>query len=336
MYLNHFKKLVVCFLMGMCFTAQSSNLNSEVSESSIIIEREPYRFSYNQHSKWLDFMDKAKNQAWQADNMRTLFDKTTYERYQSQDTLKSEKLVYLSDGLKIKAYLIAPKDKSKKYPVVIFAHGGVAKWGRITFVDLLEMHRLAEQGYVVLASALRGEGGSEGKPNLGAGEINDIMALLDVAEHIESADTNKVGFWGFSRGGGLGYRVMAQTDRFQAALLIGAPSDLINNPRRAEFDEHVYPDVIENYAVDKDAALISLSAAFWPERLSQKSAIFLAHGAEDERVNISHSLTMAEHLSRLGRKYRLVVFENGSHTLIEHHIQLREQREQWFEAHLKH
>lgn len=303
--------------------------------SAAILEESACAFPFPDHAAWLAFMDEAKDPAWRAPAMSQLVDQVSYERFQQGDTVTCKRIVYESDGLAIVGYALSPTRHPGKAPVVLFAHGGVAQWGRITFFDLLELHRLSERGYVVLASALRGEGGSEGSPNLGAGDLADTLRLIDVATEIAIADTERLGFWGVSRGGALGYRALATTERFDAALLVGAPSDLVEDPRRAEFHQHVYPGVVDGYAADQDAALEKLSALYWVDELSSRTPILLLHGGADERVRPSDSIHMAEQLKALKRDHELIVFENGSHTLIEHLLTVREHIDSWFDRHLK-
>ena len=229
-----------------------------VRERAPIISLMDYEFPFQDYEQWLAFMDDSEDEAWQGAAMRKLLDAQTFARYRDRASVTARRLTYRSDGLAINGIIVAPKRCDRGCPVVLFAHGGVAQWGRITFFDVLEMFRLAERGYIVLASALRGEGGSEGTPNLGAGDRDDMLALLAVADHIDGADTARVGLWGFSRGGGLGYRVLAATDAIDAAVLIGAPSDSVNSKRRAELHEHVYPGVVDDYEADPDAALRAL------------------------------------------------------------------------------
>ncbi len=304
------------------------------SDLGVVVSRTPYQFPFETYQDWLKFMDDAPDPAWRANSMQALIPQVTFERYRNHDGIRIDKLVYLSDGLQINGYVIAPAAKAKPMPVILYAHGGVAQWGRITFFDLLELSRLASQGYVVIASALRGEGGSEGAPNLGAGDRDDMLRLLDVAAEIEGADTSRVGLLGFSRGGGLGYRVLAASDRFKAAVLVAAPSNLVDSPRREEFDTHVYPGIVDDYETDKERALQALSAAYWPERLPKSTPILLVHGTGDKRVRVSNSRTMAGHLTRLGHPHELMLIDEGSHTLIEHWPQVRTAIDGWFGANL--
>jgi|GEM_PF-1469197 len=306
-----------------------------VRERDPIVSLSGYEFPFATYDEWLAFMDKSEMKAWRSPAMKKLVGERTFNRYRSGTTVQSHRLTYRSDGLAIEGIVVAPRHCERPCPVVLFAHGGVARWGKITFFDILEMHRLAERGYVVLASALRGEGGSEGTPNLGAGDRSDMLRLLDVAAQIDGADTDRIGLWGFSRGGSLGYRVLAATDKIDAAVLIGASSDLVDSKRRAEFHEHVYPGVVDGYEADPDAALGALSAARWPEKLAAATPILLLHGADDRRVPAADSITMAKHLARLGRPFRLVVPSAGSHTLIERQSEVRDQLDDWLDSHLR-
>ncbi len=306
-----------------------------VSAQSPWSSQEPYTFPFDHYDEWLAFMDESPDPAWQAEAMQAVIPREDWERYASGRTVTAKRIRYLSDGLEIRGYAFAPRESDGPLPVVLFGHGGTAEWGRITFVDILEMYRLAERGYIVLASALRGEGGSEGTPNLGSGDRQDILDLLALAKTLDGADPSRLGYWGFSRGAGLGYRVLAATDEIRAAVLIGGGSDAVNSARRAEFEEFVYPGVLEGWEDDPVEALRRISPMYWPEEISASTDILLLHGANDDRVPVSGSLTMAGHLARLGRTFRLVVAEGGSHALIEHLPEVRREMDRWFDERLK-
>lgn len=307
----------------------------ETPQRRVIVEQSAYEFPFASYDEWLDFMDQSPDQSWHRATLQPLVSRAAFTRYQQQQTVVSQRMTYLSDGLQIKGFMFYPQNSTAPLPVVLYAHGGVAQWGRITFFDILEMQRLAEQGYVVLASTFRGEGGSEGQANLGEGDRRDLLQLLAVAEALPQANSNKVGVWGFSRGGGLTYRALAQHHEFSAAVVVGARSDFLNSPRRAEFDEHVYPHVIPNYAADKDAALKALSAIHWVEAMAPQTPLLMIHGNRDDRVQASQSIRLAQALQELKRPFELLLINDGSHTLIEHQQQLRSAIDHWFARHLK-
>jgi dipeptidyl aminopeptidase/acylaminoacyl peptidase len=294
-----------------------------------------YQFPFDSYQAWLGFMDKAPDSAWHSSKMRALIPESTFNAYKQQKTITIERIQYFSDELLINGFLIKPKHVKTPLPMVLYAHGGVGKWGRITFFDVLELSRLAERGYIVIASTLRGEMGSEGKPNLGKGDRQDMLSLLTLAKKLEGTDTDNIGLWGFSRGGGLGYRVIASTDQIKTAVLVGASSDLVNSPRRDEFHTHVYPGIVDNYESNQDLALRELSAIYWPERLHPKTSILLLHGSEDNRVSVLGSQAMSRKLTLLNRPHKYVEIIGGSHTLIENLQQVRSEIDDWFDTHLK-
>lgn len=312
---------------SLSFAVYAQENNSELPS---IVERTIYTFPFDNYDDWLAFMDRAPEPAWRADNMRSLIPEDVFERYRTGDTVKKERIVYLNDNLRINGFLVSPQNCAPKCPVIIYAQGGAAQWSRITFFDILEMHRLAEKGFIILASARRGEGGSEGEPNLGAGDLSDTLALIKLADAMPEADTSNISYLGFSRGGALGYRVLAATDRIASAVMIGAPSDLVHSPRRAEFHEFVYPGIVDGYEENEDAALQALSAVYWPEKLSKNTRLLMLHGATDKRVKPSNSMKLAERLLLLNRPISLVLYDNGSHSLIEHYVDVRHEIDQWF------
>lgn len=304
------------------------------TQPSALLDRQPSEFPFDSYEEWLAFMDRAPDPAWRADAMSKLVSQGEFDKYLAGAVTRAERFQYLSDGLRINALIVSPKASNDCFPVVIYAHGGVAEWGRLTFFDVLEMHRLAAQGYIVLASMRRGEGGSEGAPNMGKGDLADMLTLIEVVDTLPSADPNRLAYLGYSRGGALGYRVLAASDRLAAAIMIGAPTDYVTSRRRDEFHQHVFPDIVDGYEHDADDALRTLSALYWPERLDPDVGLLLLHGAADERVAASDSLELAAKLLDLGRPVAVSLYENGSHSLIEHRHAVREEMDDWLQSHL--
>ncbi len=324
--------LVTLLTISSASLAAAEDLSSPCHRSvagGLILDRKAYEFPFETYQQWLSFMDRAPDPAWHSSQMRSLLSEETFVAYRDGESVTAERFVYQSDGLRINGVLVMPRGPAQCHPVIVYSQGGVAQWSRLTFFDVLEMHRLAAQGYIVAASLRRGEGGSEGLANMGPGDLSDMLNLVKVIDSMPQANRNKFAYLGFSRGGALGYRVLANSRRFSAAVIIGAPTDLLTAKRRDEFDEHVYPTTVTNYANDKDAALRQLSAFYWPEKIHSQTALLLLHGNADERVEASESLALAAKLSDLGRTLSLKLYDGGSHTLIEHQQDVRDQIDTW-------
>lgn len=304
------------------------------SRDGTILSREAYSFPFPDRAGWLAFVTQMPGGADAAKIFADMFSAADYSRYASGAATTTIRITYRSDGRAIKAFVVTPKAPGR-YPVLIYNHGGVMQWGRIILPELLEFNRLAERGYVVLASTYRGEGGSEGAPDMDGGDVTDSLALIDVAQSLPQADTSRIGMWGFSRGGFVTYGALKRSDRVAAAVIVGGPTDLVNAPRRAEFDEFVYPHVIRDYARDKEGALARLSPIRWPEKLALRTPILLLHGGDDPRVQPEEALRMASALQRLKRSYRLKLYEGGSHSLFENFVDVRHEIDRWLDRYVR-
>jgi len=297
-----------------------------------IVEQIPYEFSTSSQEDWLNVLTNKGVEASIVQQLSTLYPEKAFNRYKGQEKAQAYKIKYMSEGLKITGYMVRPKEITEPLPVIIYNHGGVMKWGRIVLSEILEFHRIAEQGYIVLASNFRGTHGSEGKEELGGGDITDILNMIRVADRLTIADENRIAFWGFSRGGAATYKALSLTERVTTAIIHAGPVDYLDSHRRAEFDEHVYPYVVPGYEKDKDTALHALSAIHWTEKLAP-IPLLLLHGSKDVRVLPQASMQLAIKWQELGRPYRLVVFEDGTHNLIEHYVEVREEIDTWLAKH---
>lgn len=322
--------LLLATLVGANVAASPA---AAVADGSIVT-REKWQPPFATRAAWFAFVAGTPGGADAVRAYADLYRQDDYDRWLQGRTIAISRIVYRNDGLAIRGLLLEPRAPGR-HPVLIFNHGGVGQWGRIILPDILEMSRLAERGYIVLASTFRGEGGSEGRPDMGGGDIDDALALIDVAATLPNADATRIGMWGFSRGGFTTYGALAKSRRIAAAVIEGGPTDLVHAARRAEFDRHVYPDVIPGYTADRNGVLLRRSPITWPERLAPGAAILILHGGDDSRVEPTDALHMAGALQRLRRSYRLEIYERGGHDLIADMADVRQERDRWFDRYVR-
>lgn len=206
------------------------------SDDGELLDTEPWRFPFKSRDAWLAELASRPGTEKAIQDLSAIFSAADFARWQQSDQIVAERITYRSEGLAIKGIVVRPA-KPGRHPVVVYNHGGTLQWGRIIFAEMLEFHRLAERGYVVMASYYRGEGGSEGQPDMGGGDVRDTLALIKLAAARGYADTDRIGMIGLSRGGGVTYGALACTDAIDAAVVIGAPADHLASSRRAEFDQ---------------------------------------------------------------------------------------------------
>jgi len=256
------------------------------------------------------------------------------EEYKYIDSIDIYGISYLSDGFQVRGLMVKPKKKGK-FPCIIYNRGGNRELGALKIADgAITLGQIAKEGYVVIASQYRGNGGSEGQEEFGGIEVNDVTVLTEVLKEIKEADTNNIGMYGWSRGGMMTYIALTKTDKIKAAVVGGAKSDLtvIDRP---EMESGVYAELIPNYQENKDEELIRRSAIFWVDKFPKNVPILLLHGNSDWRVKSTNSLRLAIEFEKYRIPYRLKIFEGGDHGINEFRQEVNQEVINWFDRYLK-
>ena len=217
------------------------------------------------------------------------------------------------------------REPRERLPVLIYNRGGNRTFGAISRKHLNFLAQFARRGYLVLASQYRGGVDSQGADGFGGDDVNDVLALIELAGTLPFADANNLFMYGHSRGGMMTYLALARTDKVRAAVVAAGVSDLdLIASNRADMGR-----LIRNLVGPKGPAWEARSAVQWPERLS--APILLFHARDDELVSIKHATKMETALKKLGREHKLVSFRSGGHSLAGHGNEVRDQTIQWFE-----
>lgn len=258
------------------------------------------------------------------------------EQFRYLDSIDLYTITYLSDGLRINGLLAKPK-KEGKYPCVIFNRGGNRDFGSLKIAHAaITLGQIAKEGYVVIASQYRGNGGSEGQEEFGGKDVNDILVLPEVLKEIEQANTEKIGMYGWSRGGMMTYIALTKTNKIKAAVVGGAMSDFFSSiADRPEMETKVAAELIPGYADHKEVELEKRSAVKWADKFSKNVPILMLHGNSDWRVKPEQSLNLSLEFEKHRIPYRLIIFEGSDHSITEHMDEVNEQIIQWFDRYLK-
>ncbi|MFA3783747.1 alpha/beta hydrolase family protein [Melioribacteraceae bacterium 4301-Me] len=248
-----------------------------------------------------------------------------------------EKILYMSDGLRISGYLAYPNYNKTKYPCIIWCRGGMGNNGAIDEFNARGMFgTIASWGYVVLASQYRGSAGSEGIDEFGGSDVNDVLNLIPLADELNFADNRSWGIEGWSRGGMMTYLTLTRTNIFKAGVIIGGISNLHCDSNDIALNEYIVK--ITNGAINSqnfEEECKRRSIINFPEKLPDTTPLLLLHGTADERVNVSNSIELAEKLKQLGKPHNLILLKNGDHFLKSYRKKVNELRKQWFDKYLK-
>lgn len=253
-------------------------------------------------------------------------------------------IYYKSDGYDVSGYSILPKKKTlmgdKKYPVVIYNRGGNQSFGATTVAGTFKyMIPLAKEGFIVLASQYRGLQSNDperfGQDQFGGDDVNDVLALLKIAENMPMADTDNIFMMGGSRGAMMNYLVAKQTDRIRAIVSTSGPTDLLTALDWRPEMENVYKMLIPDYQNDKENQLKQRSVIYWAEELPEKLPILIFHGAKDKRVHVDDAKNFAKKLEALDRPHKLVIYPEENHFLRSVNDDVLKQTVEWFRSHAK-
>jgi dipeptidyl aminopeptidase/acylaminoacyl peptidase len=138
-----------------------------------------------------------------------------------------------ADGTKIQAWTLHPTgfDPSKKYPAVVYVHGGPAAQYGGQAAPFHELQWLAANGYLVLFSNPRGSKGygedhtSAIRGDWGNKDWQDIQAVTDYGAALPYVDAGRMAIMGGSYGGYMTAWAVGHTDRFKCAIT----DRLVNN-----------------------------------------------------------------------------------------------------------
>lgn len=291
---NLFRFMVV---LAAFYALGGQSLLAASGDDGTIIQREAYTYLPYEEAPWL-----AK-----------YYSKEKYERVVADGKFRFEKLIYLSDGLRVVAYLYTPKEiKGKRYPAIVFNRGSYVV-GDIGSALAPLFHHLASEGFVVLAPLYRGSVGGEGRDEMGGEDLNDLMNVLPLLRALEFIDMENLFMYGESRGGMMTYQAIRDGFPLRAAAVFGAFTDLEamlnSDPRYQQMAHTIWPE----FETKREEIVKRRSAVLWAERVNVP--ILIMHGGADSQIDPSQSLRMAQQLQQLGKTYELVIYGGDTHIL---------------------
>lgn len=246
--------------------------------------------------------------AFQKSMIEKLYDKSIYEN------TVVENITYLSDGLHVKGYVASPKEPGN-YPVLLWNRGGYKDSGAIEeLTSFLILASTAVWGYVVVATQYRGNMGGDAEEDWGGKDVDDALAMLQVAEELPQADMSRVAIEGASRGGMTTYRALAKEHRFKCAMIHAGIADIFALEKEDERFAKLVDKITTDFSPEeRTAKLSSLSGVYIADKFNKECPILLMHGTNDIAVSISHSEAMAKELTRLEHPHEFKIIENGGH-----------------------
>jgi dipeptidyl aminopeptidase/acylaminoacyl peptidase len=241
------------------------------------------------------------------------YSEDVYATATRNQTIRSEKIFYSSDGLKVVAYFSTPATpQKKKYPVIVFNRGSYLR-NDIAYVHAPLFQKLVQAGFIVVAPALRQSEGGEGKDEVGGKDVNDIFNILPLLASLQYADTSKLFMLGESRGGIMTYIALREGFPAKAAATIGAITDIKAFNKDFPDAEKLLQQAAPEYATDKEETFRKRSAVYWADTINVP--VLILNGQADPQIKPYHALNLAARLQDHNKTYQLMILEGGNHIL---------------------
>lgn len=295
--------------------------------------------------------DKAEYETWISNipakdrlGIMKHISKDQFEHY--KNNVECYGFIYEVSGVYVKGYLVKPKFNIdfKKYPVIIINRGGNnVRQHTLKLYSLFQYHMyLAEHGYIVISSQYRGAdvwpeavNFDTGRDEFGGKDLADVLGLYPLIDGMADADKNRIGMFGWSRGGMMTYLALKENSRIKAAAVGGAPTDLIDQIKyRPEMEKFVFSRLIPSYHENRKKELENRSVIYWPEKLNMQTPILMIHGESDKQVRVSDSIRLAEKLKEIKHPYKLLIVPNASHGISEDRHRIITEVTDWFDKYL--
>ncbi|MBI4166253.1 MAG: S9 family peptidase [Acidobacteria bacterium] len=249
------------------------------------------------------------------------------------------------DGQIIFGILVTPPDfkPGRPYPTIVHVHGGPQwAWWNGWLGSWHEWDQLlASNGYVVFLPNPRGSTGQgwrfaeANRDDWGGGDFQDIMSGVDYLVEQKIADPDRLGIGGWSYGGFMTSWTVTQTNRFKAAVVGAAVTNLFSFNGTTD----ITPSFLRSYFVDlpfrRRTAYDNHSAMTFLQNCKTPSLVL--HGDADERVPVTQGWEFYNGLRMLGVPAEMVVYPREHHMFTErpHQVDLLRRVLAWYDKYLK-
>ena len=254
------------------------------------------------------------------------------------DTLergKSETVTWSSDGTQLDGVLTYPPGftPTKKYPLVLYVHGGPTSASRETFSAPVQY--MAAQGWVIFEPNYRGSDNMGNRfvssiyRDAGAGPGRDVMAGVAMLEKRGFVDSSRMAVSGWSYGGYMTSWLLGHYNVWKAAVAGASVTDWINMYAISDGNVTIADQVGGSpYTGDNITSYRNQSPISFAENIHAPTLIL--HDTGDVRVPIANSYELFRVLKDNGVPTQFFAYPISGHSPGDP-IRARDVRRRWVE-----
>ncbi len=222
-----------------------------------------------------------------------------------------ERVCFRSGSLQIVGQVCRPR-REGRFPVMVYSHASLFGLGAEWRGGACQA--IAAEGYVVVMPAFRGQDGSEGKVEGCLGEVDDAIAMHDMALAQPYVDADRTAWAGASHGGCVTLRVLARGTVARAAAAMFPPVDWAalytswearaaqpGSPAAAQLYKNGAAELVKTFGgtPTTHAAEYQRRSVVAAELETNLTPLFLAHGLSDPLVPAASTCKLAASLKGL-------------------------------------
>jgi dipeptidyl aminopeptidase/acylaminoacyl peptidase len=278
----------------------------------------------------------------QSEFIKYYYDSAYYEKARLTKNFECLKIIYKSDTSLVEAWLYKPVAPTLKLPIIIYNRGGMGNFGNLSETNLVDFHKMAENGYIVIATKTRFSGNYGKFDQHGGVDVDDIVNLKNIYESLSYVDISNVFMYGYSRGGQNTYQASLKM-KLNAMVVTAAVSDWLRriDENKAFVDGwddedksqtyEGFAKVFPNWKTDSIQILKDRSAYYWADKIT--TPVLILHSRQDPRVPCYNALIMASKFQELNKEYEMIIYNEPSHSLPFAHFDSYDKMFSWFEKH---